>query len=85
MYAQRFSMPLFIRAGERSFEKQGVIKKAMHQFNWVIAGFQVVRKIFLYQRFVPYFEDINIQIHISHISTRQGVLRIQQAKRRPTE
>ena len=80
LYAKRFAIPLFIRAGESSFEKQGVMREGNASIQLGYRGIPSCSEDIFVSKICALLRDINIEIHISHISTQSGVFRIQQAK-----
>jgi dihydroorotase len=80
LYAKRFELPLFIRAGECSLEAQGVMREGNASIQLGYRGIPTCSENISISKICALLHDINIQVHISHVSTKRGIFCIKQAK-----
>ena len=80
LYAKRFDLPLFIRSGESLLERKGVMREGQASIQLGYRGIPTCSEDISLSKICALLRDIDIQIHISHVSTQRGLKCIQLAK-----
>ena len=80
LYAKRFELPLFIRSGESLLEKKGVMREGQASIQLGYRGIPTCSEDISLSKICALLREIDIQIHISHVSTQRGLKCIKLAK-----
>ena len=80
LYAKRFDLPLFIRSGESLLEKKGVMREGQASIKLGYRGIPTCSEDISISKICALLRDIDIQVHISHVSTQRGITCIKLAK-----
>ena len=80
LYAKRFALPLFIRSGESLLEKKGVMREGKASIQLGYRGIPTCSEDISLSKICALLRDIDIEVHISHVSTQRGIQCIKRAK-----